>query len=117
MAWMSRVCLKWAAIRDWRRCGRRVMANMGEWRLTMGVAVELGRHHLVLWVLRAFVSSGRCAIAFIVVVVVISSVEISWTFVFVRTTVLQKTGSAKLVWKQWYWRMCDSSPNLQIDIC
>lgn len=99
MTRMSRVvCLKWAAIRDWRRCGRRVMANMSKWSLAMGVAVELRRHHLVLGVLGAFVSSRRSAIAFIVVVVVISSVEIPGAFVFVWTAVLQTKGVSN-VWE------------------
>lgn len=57
------------------------MSHVGEWRLSL----ELGRYHLRLYGL----SVRRCAVAFLILILVVAAVEIGRALMLVRATVLR----------------------------
>jgi hypothetical protein len=59
------------------------MSDLGERGL--GLAVKMGRHHLVL---DTFGRVGRSAIALLFLLLVITAVKIGWAFMFVGTAML-----------------------------
>lgn len=59
------------------------MSDLGERGLSL--AVKMGRHHLVL---DTFGRVGRSAIAFLFLLLIVTAVEVGWTFMFVGTAML-----------------------------
>ena len=72
-----------SAVGDGRGGGGRMMADLGE--LGVGLAMVLRRHHLRL---EALGSSGRGAIAVLVVIIIVAGVEVGRALVFIRPAVL-----------------------------
>jgi hypothetical protein len=59
------------------------MSNLRKWRLVL--SIRMRRHHLVLNHLGAM---GRGTVAFLFIIVIVSSVEVGGTFVFAWATML-----------------------------